>query len=173
MIQDTESPYRSASGNQLAEFIPSSLSDGRFNNSAHDLAKVSVGRQGSNPCFQFNLYSLSLGCPRDLPEPDCEFSIQGMRYNETTHREERTDTDEDVQIMRCDQPRCELSLTELDTYKNITSFIVKATSGNETQRWYADDLVLGWSDSSCEAAECREQAADMAGRPENVRPPGQ
>lgn len=166
VVQDTETPYRSSSGNQMIEFIPSSLSNGRFNNSSHDLAMISVGRKGSNPCFRFNLYSLSLGCPRDLPEPVCDFSIRGMRYNETTHREEGTGTDEDVQTVRCDQARCDLSLTEFDTYKNITSFIVKATSGNETQRWFADDLSLGWTDSSCEAAECRERAANMTGRPE-------
>lgn len=164
--RDSESPYRSSSGNQLAEFIPASLSNGRFNNSSHDLAMISVGGRGSIPCFRFNLYSMSLGCPPNLPGPLCEFSIWGMRYSQALHREVGTGTDEDVHTLRCDEARCSLSVTGFDTYKNITSFILKATSNNETQQWWVDDIVLGWADNSCNAAECRERAANMSGQPE-------
>lgn len=167
MSEDSQSPYRSSSGNQLAEFIPASLSDGRFSNISHDLAMISVGPQKSNPCFRFNLYSMSLGCPPNLPEPFCEFSIWGMRYDEATHGEEGTGTDEGVQTTTCHQDRCDLNLTEFNTYKNITSFIVKATSGNETQKWWADNLVMGWTDNSCRAAECRERAVNMTGSPKH------
>lgn len=171
VVQDTKSPYRSASGDQMAEFIPESLSNGRFNNSSHDLAMISVGRQGSNPCFRFNMYSVSLGCPPNLPAPLCDFTIWGMRYNEATNREESTGTDDDdVHTLRCEQAQCDLALTDFnDAYKNVTSVIIKATSGNETQTWWADNLALGWTDNSCNAAECRERAANMTGQPEHGR----
>ena len=169
VTDDSESPFRSSSGNQLAEFIPASLSNGRFNNSSHDWAKISVGPRQTNPCFRFNLYSMSLGCPTNSPEPLCEFSIWGRRYNEATGSEDGTGTDEDVQTISCGEARCDLSFIDLNTYENITSFIVKATSGNETQKWWADDLVMGWTDNSCKAAECREQAVNMTGSAERSR----
>lgn len=168
ITQDSGSPYRPASGNQVAEFIPASLSNGRFNNS-HDLAMISIGEQESNPCFRFNLYSLNLGCSTNSTTQLCEFDIQGMRYDETTHRAEGTNTAQDIRIVTCNQTQCDLTQTDLDAYRNISSFIMKATSNNSTQIWWADDLVVGWTDNSCGAAECREGAGNTTGKPGHSR----
>jgi hypothetical protein len=162
VIEASNSPYQAVSGNQLAEFIPASLSGGRFNNS-HDLAMISIGSHEKTDCFRFNLYNLSLGCP--LENQLCEFELVGMRYNNATQRAERTDIVRTVEAEACGQDRCDLTTTNFDGYQNITAFIIKATANNDTQTWWADNLVVGWTDTSCEAVQCREQAANLTGKP--------
>ena len=161
--------YNPSSGDKLVEFVPASLSNGRFDNT-HDMAMIGMARASVFPCFRWNLYGISLGCASNMPNQDCHFEVWGLRYNEATGHEEFTGSSEDVVTLACAQPPCELSPKKFAEYKNLSSAIIRAKSGNGIRLWWADDLQVGWTNNTCDAAMCRAWGAEQVA---SKRPKGQ
>jgi collagen type III alpha len=154
------------SNDQMVEFLPATLSEGRFN-SSHDLAMIGMGRTGSIPCFRWNFYGVSLGCASDITRQDCHFEIWALRYNEATGRDEFTGASEDAMTIACTEPTCELTPKMFSGYQDLSSIVIRVKSDNKIRVWWADDVQVGWTDNTCEAAWCRAWGDDKT--PQSMR----
>lgn len=144
-------PYKASSGDLMIEF-PSSTK----------AAEIGTGGLSTNPCFRFDLTSLRVGCASI--EASCDFNVTGLAW------------DSDSQTMAiaashtfstgaCSaQKGCELETISADVsagLTNLTSIMIDATAGGHPQTWWADDLTISWTDSSCESAVCRSGVRDF------------
>ena len=119
--------------------------------------KFGLGHQKSNFCFRFNYYGSTIKCLSD--GPDCVFSITGLRYDYET-RQESPVVSQTVHVPTCLSEQCYPARTEVHGFKNLTSVITTVTISGRSGDWRMDDLSLGWSDNTCEAANCRSTIPD-------------
>ncbi|KID94356.1 hypothetical protein MAJ_09671, partial [Metarhizium majus ARSEF 297] len=150
--------YMASSGGQLVEFVPPALTSPASTGSS-DTAEIGVGPNSPNPCFRFNLYSANLGCAALGTEKWCEFEVSAYTYNQATSNEMSLAWSELKRVPACPSfPNvpCPLTPVTFDGFQNITSVLVRLHVGLELRTWWADDLQFGWTDSSCEAAQCRQ-----------------
>lgn len=147
-------PYESSSGDLMIEF--SALTK------TYEVAEISVGALRVKPCFRFDFTSLRVGCAST--GASCEFNVTGLTW------------DFDIQAMvtvashsfstrACSaQKECKLGSITADAstgLTNLTSVLIDVTAGGQPQTWWADDLTLTWTDSSCESAVCRSGVRDF------------
>lgn len=150
--------YMASSGGQLVEFVPPALTNPASTGSS-DTAEIGVGPNSPNPCFRFNLYSANLGCAALGTEKWCEFEVSAYTYNQATSNEMSLAWSEVKRVPACPSfPHvpCPLTPVTFDGFQNFTSVLVRLHVGLELRTWWADDLQFGWTDNSCEAAQCRQ-----------------
>lgn len=153
--------YLPSSGNQLVEFLPPALVPDAPFDGAGDTAEISVGPNERSPCFRFNFYGASLGCAAEGVEQWCEFEFSAYTYNETLGSEASLSWSETKRVPACPnfpQGPCPLTPVQLDGYNNLASILVSVRVGLELRAWWGDDLQIGWTDNTCEAASCRANA---------------
>ncbi|KAM3514121.1 hypothetical protein MY11210_002222 [Beauveria gryllotalpidicola] len=153
--------YLASSGNQLLQFMPPALVPDAPFDGAGDTAEIGVGPNEISPCFRFNFYGASLGCAAEGVEQWCEFEFSAYTYNETSGSETSLDWSETKRVPACPnfpQGPCPLIPVQLDGYNNLTSILVTVRVGLELRAWWGDDLHVGWTDNTCEAASCRSSA---------------
>ncbi len=153
--------YLPSSGSQLVEFLPPALVPDAPFDGAGDTAEISVGPNERSPCFRFNFYGASLGCAAEGVEQWCEFEFSAYTYNETSGSEASLSWSETKRVPACPnfpQGPCPLTPVQLDGYNNLASILISVRVGLELRAWWADDLQIGWTDNTCEAASCRTNA---------------
>ncbi|OAQ96905.1 hypothetical protein LLEC1_00573 [Akanthomyces lecanii] len=153
--------YLPSSGKQLLEFLPPALVPDAPFDGAGDTAEISVGPNERSPCFRFNFYGASLGCAAEGVEQWCEFEFSAYTYNETLGSEASLSWSETKRVPACPnfpQGPCPLTPVQLDGYNNLASILVSVRVGLELRAWWGDDLQIGWTDNTCEAASCRTNA---------------
>lgn len=140
------------------EFVPPALSPVLIPDGTGDTAEIGVGPNAISPCHRFNFYGANLGCAAEGVEQWCEFNIQAYTYNETSTSEASLAWSEIRRIPACPNfpsGTCALTPVSFDGYNNLTSILISVRVGLELRAWWADDLRLGWTDNSCDAASCR------------------
>lgn len=125
-------------------------------------AKITVGTLQANPCFRFDFTSFRVGCA--ATGTDCKFNITGLSWDEEAQTEVIVGSQFDT------SPGChgpcgvdylsELVADESANLTNLTSLLVDVTADGQSQKWWADDLTLTWTDTSCEMATCRSNVRD-------------
>ncbi|GJN70987.1 hypothetical protein PLIIFM63780_002422 [Purpureocillium lilacinum] len=152
--------FAPASGGQLVEFVPVSLSGSPTSHGA-DVAEIGVGPNSANPCFRFDFLGASLGCAAQGNEKWCEFEISAYTFNEGSFSEQSIAWSETKRVPACPtfpSSSCALTPVEFEGYTNITSVLISLHVGLDLRAWWGDDFKFGWSDNSCEAASCRGRA---------------
>ena len=126
-------------------------------------ATISLGPQKSNPCFRFNYYGSHLKCVSN--GTDCAFNITGLRYNYDSGQED-VSISQTLRVPACSKEpeHCYPSPVKLPGFKNLTSIDISMTVGGEARPWWMDDISLGWSDNTFEAASCRSTVPDIQKR---------
>ncbi|KXJ89441.1 hypothetical protein Micbo1qcDRAFT_12627 [Microdochium bolleyi] len=125
-------------------------------------AMISVGPQRANSCFSFDLYAANLGCASFYG--GCHFKMTGARYDEATGREVDVAT-ETFHIRGCkDIESCQLQPVAMSTLRGLTSITITAEADGLPATWWSDNLMLGWSDNSCESSVCRSAIRDSIRR---------
>uniref|UniRef100_A0A8H7K2B1 DUF7371 domain-containing protein n=1 Tax=Bionectria ochroleuca TaxID=29856 RepID=A0A8H7K2B1_BIOOC len=156
--------YSPSSGGQLIEFVPPS-SLGSIGSGSSDTAEIGVGPNFAIPCYKFNIYGLNLGCAAQSSEQWCEFEIAAYAYDENSRSEQSLSWSETKRVPACPNyptGACSLTSVDLDGYSNVTSVLISLRVGLESRTWWADDLRVGWTDNSCEAASCRADSSFVA-----------
>ncbi|KHN97533.1 uncharacterized protein MAM_04548 [Metarhizium album ARSEF 1941] len=162
--------YTASSGGQLVEFVPPALT-GPALSGCSDTAEIGVGPNSPNPCFRFNLYSANLGCAAQAAEQWCEFEVSAYTYNQAASNEMSIAWSEVKRVPACPSfpnSPCSLTPVTFDGYQNISSVLVRLHVGLELRTWWADDVQFGWTDNSCEAAQCRQAVAPQPVKREAV-----
>ncbi|KAL3961017.1 hypothetical protein ACCO45_006134 [Purpureocillium lilacinum] len=152
--------FAPASGGQLVEFMPASLSGPPASHGA-DVAEIGVGPNSASPCFRFDFLGASLGCAAQGNEKWCEFEISAYTFNEGSFSEQSIAWSETKRVPACPtfpSSSCALTPVEFEGYTNITSVLISLHVGLDLRAWWGDDFKFGWSDNSCEAASCRGRA---------------
>ncbi|KAJ3492617.1 hypothetical protein NLG97_g5269 [Lecanicillium saksenae] len=161
--------YIPSSGSQLVEFLPPALvPDVPFEGSG-DTAEISVGPNEISPCFRFNFYGASLGCAAEGVEQWCEFEFSAYTYNEALGSEASLSWSETKRVPACPNfPHgpCPLTPVQLDGYNNVASILVTVRVGLELRAWWGDDFQIGWTDNTCEATTCRDNAVSRRAKRE-------
>lgn len=106
---------------------------------------------------------MNLGCAAEGPEQWCEFEISAYAYNAATGKSESTSWSETKRVPACPNYAaggCSLTPVELEGYTGITSVLITLRVGLDLRVWWGDDLRVGWTDNSCEAAICRADASN-------------
>lgn len=151
-----------SSGGQLVEFVPPALTGPQSAPGSSDTAEIGVGPNSPSPCFRFNLFSANMGCAAQAAEQWCEFEVSAYNYNQAVANEMSMAWSEIKRVPACPSfpnAPCPLTPVTFDGYQNITSVLIRLRVGLDLRTWWADDLHLGWTDNSCEAAQCRQAAA--------------
>ncbi|UNI16548.1 hypothetical protein JDV02_002974 [Purpureocillium takamizusanense] len=152
--------FAPASGGQLVEFVPASLSGSPTSHGA-DVAEIGVGPNSANPCFRFDFLGADLGCAAQGNEKWCEFEVSAYTFNEGSFSEQSIAWSETKRVPACPtfpSSSCALTPVEFEGYTNITSVLISLHVGLDLRAWWGDDFKFGWTDNSCEAASCRGRA---------------
>lgn len=148
-------PFKASSGKLVLEYTPSSME-------VRETAQIGVAALQAKPCFRFDFVSFRVGCA--ATHGTCDFNITGLSWDIEGQRN-LTIASRTFTIQSCAAQRnCALtSISADDTagLTNLTSVLIDVTSDGEPQNWWADDLVLDWTDGSCESATCRSQVRDI------------
>lgn len=151
---DSACPYKSSSGHLMIEF--SNPSSRMF-----QAAEIGVGALQTDPCFRFDFTSFRVGCGSTTA--DCNFNITGLAWD-NEKQIQMTVASHTFQTQACSaQESCSLHLVSADNahgLTNLTSLLIDVTAGGQPQKWWADDLVLSWTESSCDSAICRNRVRD-------------
>ncbi|KAK7942925.1 uncharacterized protein PG986_012038 [Apiospora aurea] len=126
-------------------------------NGAENSANFSTGPKQASDCFAFNLYGIRLGCSSS--ESECLFTLKGHRLD----TESFADIEVAAQIVHvpaCSSSDCNLQSVPVLNFKSLTSVSISLKVESEDQMWWADEVALGWSNNSCEKAECRTEVQD-------------
>lgn len=145
--------FKPSSGDMVIEFSPVELG-------GQQAAKISVGALQANPCFRFDFTSFRVGCASTA---DCEFNVTGFSWDNEVQTEVAVGSQTFITQSCFGQKDCSLSSIVADESANLTSLtslLVDVTAGGQPQKWWADDLTLMWTDSSCETAACRSNVRD-------------
>lgn len=149
-------PYLPSSGGRLLEYVPPMLSNstGLF---SRDTAQIGMGHLASSSCFQFNFYSIDLGCDARNEGQFCEFIFTGYHWNATENRETEFVSQRTL-IPSCpEMANCNLTSFSAIGFSGLSSLLVTLRVDGRPQVWWADDLQVGWTKNDCESAECRQQ----------------
>lgn len=148
------SPYESASESLLLEFSKSSMK-------GQQVAQIGVGDLQTNPCFRFNFTSFRVGCASTTA--NCDFNVTGLAWDEVSETEIPVASHTFTTRACSAQKNCELGFLDADQVgilNNLTSLLFDVTAHGQPQKWWADDLTLTWTDSSCDFAVCRSHVRD-------------
>ena len=145
-------PYLPHSGRQLAVWRHENVNV----NGSPGADLESPGEFGAGPREDDNAYWLDgisawLGCENGSPV-DCTMYINGYRNTSST-----LVADQIVTIPACPgAANCGLQLVQFNSdFRGLDGIQILAAVGSETVSWYMDDLVLAWSNNTCEAQELR------------------
>lgn len=147
-------PYKSASGELMIEFSPD-----------HQVAQLGVGSLQSNPCFRFDFSSFRAGC--NSTSANCNFNITGLAWDSKTKSEVAVASHTFTTRSCWAQKGCELNLITASRshgLANLTSILIDVTAAGQPQTWWADDVALKWTDTSCQSAVCRSQVRDTVSK---------
>jgi hypothetical protein len=153
-------PYLPSSGRLLTEFIPDFNANitipvvpvGMANGVTGDIGN---GRNRALECFDFNARGASLGC--DSKGPDCNWQFTGTVWNASIATEQEVVT-QHISTSACPSLiNCTLVPILLDAnFRNLSSLRINVTVAGEPKIWWMDDLLLAWTDDSCDAGLCRQ-----------------
>lgn len=152
-------PYRPSSGGLLLQIEPPATRNLTDSELDPDAAEFGVEPKVQlNPCFHFNMVSVNLGCAST--SAPCQFTFLGLRYNSTI-RDDEVVANRTLEVVSCPQQiDCSLQPTVVTGLTDLTAVIIKLSVAGQPAKWFADDLSLAWTDSSCQAAQCRAQVPD-------------
>jgi len=132
------------------------------NGTLDGIAQIGLGAQRDNPCLHFNLLSFDLGC--NSTNATCQFNITGLR-NLGDARIDTPVVSNVFNVSACSSQRnCSLTRVAVNStaYSDLTSLNIQLTVGNFTTRtWWADDLRLGWTNNTCDRANCRSRVRNV------------
>lgn len=147
-------PYKASSGILVLEHT--------FSHEAQEAAQIGVGALQTNLCFRFDFVSFHVGCA--ATDSNCDFNITGLVWD-SEGQHEVVVASRTFSTRTCSSQRnCALALIAADDaagLTNLTSVLIDVTSNGQPQSWWADDLILNWTDGSCESAACRSQVRDI------------
>jgi hypothetical protein len=146
-----KSPFKPSSGKLMTMFTPG-------NNPMAGFAQFGVGSLTENPCFRFDFQGISVGCiGQDLV---CTVTVTGVQWNGTSNVDAGTKV---WRISTCSQAQgCSLSEQIIDSdagvgFTDLTAVKITAEVDDNPTSFAADDVQIGWTDTSCEAAVCRSK----------------
>jgi hypothetical protein len=142
-----------------------------FDNGTLDgYAAFGIGTQRPNPCFRFNLLSVNLGC--NSTNFTCVFNVTGMQ-NHGWAWDDTPVVSGLYNVSACPmESNCSLTRVTFNPseYFNMTSVSVQLMAGNSSsQSWWADDLQLGWTNSTCASGFCRSKVRSAVQRTKTSR----
>lgn len=127
-----------------------------------ELAKISVGDLQANPCFRFDFSGMRAGCASK--RANCVFNITGLSWDDDAQTEVVVGSQMSSMRACPRQKNCKLGSLVADApagLYNLTSLIIDVTARNQPQKWWADDVAINWTDTSCDAAVCRSDVRDI------------
>lgn len=146
-------PYKSSSGDGMIEFSPTART--------YEAAEIGIGDLHSNACFRFDFTSFRVGCAST--DASCEFNVTGLTWDSDIQSTVTVASHTFITPACSAQNRCNLGSITADTstgLTNLTSILIAVTADGQPQTWWADDLALTWTDSSCESTVCRSNVRD-------------
>ncbi|EEY21354.1 conserved hypothetical protein [Verticillium alfalfae VaMs.102] len=143
-------PYTPSSGGRLLEFVPPVLTNGTL-----DTSQFGAGIDAASNCFRFNFFGANLGCDAHGENQFCEFTFTGYRFNSTLNAEAEV-LSQVTWVPSCPTLKeCNLTPFLVEGFNNLSSVLVTLRVDGKPRPWWADDLKVGWTDNSCDAARCR------------------
>lgn len=125
-------------------------------------AKISIGNPQANACFRFDFTGLRAGCASK--RANCMFNITGLAWDNDAQTEVTVGSQISSTRACARQMNCKLGTLTADPtagLSNLTSLLIDVSARDQPQKWWADDVALAWTDTSCEAAVCRSSARDI------------
>lgn len=144
----TASRFRPSSGNVMTLFTPSVTPSGL----------IGTGPLGDSPCFRFDFQGLSIGCGNGEA---CRIVVTGVQWNGTHNEDAGTRY---WQVEACGDTRtgCRLQALKISTeqskstaFNNLTAIKIRAEMDSVAVSWAADNIMMSWTDNTCDAAQCR------------------
>ncbi|KAK2610293.1 hypothetical protein N8I77_003739 [Diaporthe amygdali] len=154
IIPASAAPYKPSSGDLMLE-VPIITKDDQQ-------AKMGVGNLQANPCFRFDFAGLRVGCASKKAK--CMFNITGLSWDDDSQTEMTVGSQMSSTRACARQMNCKLGSLVADAtagLSNLTSLLIDVTANDQPQKWWADDMAVTWTDTSCEAAICRSGVRDI------------
>ena len=126
-----------------------------------ELAKISIGDLQANPCFRFDFTRMRAGCASK--KANCMFNITGLSWDDDAQTEVAVGSQISSARACSRQGNCNLGSLVADAMAglyNLTSLVIDVTAHGQPQKWWADDVAISWTDTSCDAAICRSEVRD-------------
>lgn len=150
-------PFKSSSGDLMVEFSPSAKEPLP--------AEISLGGLHTTSCFRFDFDSVRVGCAST--NTSCQYNVTGLTWDSDTQTMAKV-ASHIFDTKACSfHSGCTLRSITADASMgliNLTSILIDVTAGGKPQTWWADDLSLTWTDSSCESAVCRSGVRDFVSK---------
>lgn len=153
IIPGSAAPYQPSSGDLMLQ-VPNDAADDQ-------LAKISVGCLQANPCFRFDFTGMRAGC--GSKKANCMFNITGLSWDNDAQTEVIVGSQMSSTRACSRQHNCKLGTIVADAtagLSNLTALLIDVTAHNVPQKWWADDVAMSWTDTSCDAAVCRSDVRD-------------
>lgn len=125
-------------------------------------AKISVGDLQTSACFRFDFTSIRAGCASK--KANCVFNITGLSWDDDSQTEVTVGSQISSMQACSRQKNCKLGSIVADARAglyNLTSLLIEVTAHSQPQKWWADDVSITWTDTSCDAAVCRSDVRDI------------
>lgn len=154
IIPGSAAPYKPSSGDLMLQ-VPNVVE-------GDQLAKISVGDLQANPCFRFDFIGIRAGCASK--KANCIFNITGLSWDDDAQTEVSVGSHIASTRACSRQKNCNLGHLVADAAAglyNLTSLVIDVTAHNHPQKWWADDVAIAWTDTSCDAAVCRSDVRDI------------
>lgn len=154
IIPGSAAPYKPSSGDLMLQ-VPN-VAEG------DQLAKISAGNLQANPCFRFDFIGIRAGCASK--KANCIFNITGLSWDDDAQTEVAVGSHTASTRACSRQKNCNLGHLVADAAAglyNLTSLVIDVTAHNQPQKWWADDVAIAWTDTSCDAAICRSDVRDI------------
>lgn len=153
IIPGSAAPYKPSSGDLMLQ-IPNPAEDAQ-------LAKISIGDLQANPCFRFDFTGMRAGCASK--KANCIFNITALAWDDDSQAEVVVGSQISSTRACSRQKHCKLGSVAADAttgLSNLTSLVIEVSAHGQPQKWWADDVAISWTDSSCDAAICRSNVRD-------------
>lgn len=151
-------PFQASSGELMVEHLAPSPK-------AHKAAEIGLGPLQAEPCFRFDFTSFRVGCAST--GAPCKFNVTGLSWDHETYSQVPVVSHQFHTRACLSQKHCKLGLITADKatgLTNLTSLLIDVTASGKPETWWADDLVLTWTDTSCDTAVCRSRVRDTVSK---------
>jgi len=119
--------------------------------------EIGDGSYSKYSAFWFDTYSAWLGCDDAGPE-SCTIVISAYVWDESAQKQTQAYS-QNATIVPCPALKgCSLQQFNFPTsFRQLSGLKMQAFVGNKQKMFFLDDLVVAWSNTSCQAASTRAQ----------------
>lgn len=149
-------PFSPVSSPNVAVFLASG-SGMRASGALHQ-GEIGDGPRSSLPAYWFDAFSVYIGCDNAGPS-NCTVSLTGYTWSPSANDEVQS-VQQNTTISPCPGFKdCQLEKVDFpSSFRGLSGLQIQASVEGESQMFFVDNLVLGWTNNTCAAGQQRSSS---------------